>query len=162
MLSLLSQICDIIGLILIATNGQILKNNLTIWSLFRFQSIFVALLKNFCFETFFEILQNFRVGFVCWLLCWISSYAGSLAAFVHMLASQQHLFICWLLSSIRSYAGSLAAFVHMLAPQQHSNICWLLSSILSYFSTRRELNFLRKFMLHLLQVCVKSFQKTLG
>ena len=32
MLSLLGQICDIIGLILIDTNGQILKNNLTIWS----------------------------------------------------------------------------------------------------------------------------------
>ena len=32
MLSLLWQICDIIGLIFIVTNGQILKNNLTIWS----------------------------------------------------------------------------------------------------------------------------------
>ena len=29
---LLWQICDIIGLILIAANGQILKSNLTIWS----------------------------------------------------------------------------------------------------------------------------------
>ena len=32
MLSLLLQICDIIGLVFIAANGQILKNNLTIWS----------------------------------------------------------------------------------------------------------------------------------
>ena len=32
MLSLLCQICDIIGLIFIVANGQILKNNLTIWS----------------------------------------------------------------------------------------------------------------------------------
>ena len=32
MISLLWQICDIIGLISIVANGQILKNNLTIWS----------------------------------------------------------------------------------------------------------------------------------
>ena len=32
MLSLIWQICDIIGLIFIVANGQILKNNLTIWS----------------------------------------------------------------------------------------------------------------------------------
>ena len=32
MLILLRQICDICGLIFIVTNGQILKNNLTIWS----------------------------------------------------------------------------------------------------------------------------------
>ena len=32
MLSLLWQICDIIGLILIVAHGQILKNNLTFWS----------------------------------------------------------------------------------------------------------------------------------
>ena len=32
MLSLLWQICDIIGLYFIVANGQILKNNLTIWS----------------------------------------------------------------------------------------------------------------------------------
>ena len=32
MLSLLLQICDIIGLIFSVANGQILKNNLTIWS----------------------------------------------------------------------------------------------------------------------------------
>ena len=32
MLSTLWQICDIIGLILIAAKGHILKNNLTIWS----------------------------------------------------------------------------------------------------------------------------------
>ena len=32
MLNLLWQICDIIGLIFIVGNGQILKNNLTIWS----------------------------------------------------------------------------------------------------------------------------------
>ena len=32
MLSLLWQIYDIIGLIFIVANGQILKNNLTIWS----------------------------------------------------------------------------------------------------------------------------------
>ena len=32
MLSLLYQICDIIGLIFFVANGQILKNNLTIWS----------------------------------------------------------------------------------------------------------------------------------
>ena len=32
MLSLLWQICDNIGLIFIVVNGQILKNNLTIWS----------------------------------------------------------------------------------------------------------------------------------
>ena len=32
MLSLLRQICDIIGLIFIVANGQILKNNLTTWS----------------------------------------------------------------------------------------------------------------------------------
>ena len=31
-LSLLWQICDVIGLIFIDANGQILKNNLTIWS----------------------------------------------------------------------------------------------------------------------------------
>ena len=31
-LSWLWQICDVIGLILIVANGQILKNNLTIWS----------------------------------------------------------------------------------------------------------------------------------
>ena len=31
-LSLLWQICDIIGLFVIVANGQILKNNLTIWS----------------------------------------------------------------------------------------------------------------------------------
>ena len=32
MLSLLWQICDIIGLIFIFANGQILKNNISIWS----------------------------------------------------------------------------------------------------------------------------------
>ena len=32
MMSILLHICDIIGLIFIAANGQILKNNLTIWS----------------------------------------------------------------------------------------------------------------------------------
>ena len=32
MLRLLLQICDIIGLIFIVANGQIVKNNLTIWS----------------------------------------------------------------------------------------------------------------------------------
>ena len=32
MLSLLWEICDIIGLIFIIANGQILKNNITIWS----------------------------------------------------------------------------------------------------------------------------------
>ena len=32
MLSILWQICDIIGQILIAANGQILKNKLIIWS----------------------------------------------------------------------------------------------------------------------------------
>ena len=32
MLSLLWQICDIIGLIFIVANGQVLNNNLTIWS----------------------------------------------------------------------------------------------------------------------------------
>ena len=32
MLSLLWQLCDIIGLIFFVANGQILKNNLTIWS----------------------------------------------------------------------------------------------------------------------------------
>ena len=31
MISLLWQICDIIGLYFIVANGQILKNNLTIW-----------------------------------------------------------------------------------------------------------------------------------
>ena len=31
-LSIIWQICEIIGLIFIAANGQILKNNLTIWS----------------------------------------------------------------------------------------------------------------------------------
>ena len=40
MLSTLWQICDIIGLIFIASNGQTLKNNLTIWSHWMEQFIF--------------------------------------------------------------------------------------------------------------------------
>ena len=41
MLNILWQMCDIIGLIFIASNGQILKNNLTIWShCYQLTSIF--------------------------------------------------------------------------------------------------------------------------
>ena len=42
MLSILWQICDMIGLIFIDVNGQILKNNLTIWSHWLGVSPFLA------------------------------------------------------------------------------------------------------------------------
>ena len=41
MISLLWQICDIIGLYFIVANGQILKNNLTIWVHYIVVSIYV-------------------------------------------------------------------------------------------------------------------------
>ena len=50
MLSLLWQICDIIGLIFIVTNGQILKNNLTIWS--HWSKLNDSVIEVFLFEIY--------------------------------------------------------------------------------------------------------------
>ena len=47
-LSLIWQICDIIGLICILANGQILKNNLTIWSHWFLSIPHRSILKSFC------------------------------------------------------------------------------------------------------------------
>ena len=61
MLSLLWQTCDIIGLICIVGNGQILKNNLTIWSHWRlpiFLPIYLSLVPCLRVGTFFHFLQN--------------------------------------------------------------------------------------------------------
>ena len=48
MLSILLQICDIIVLIFITANGQILKNNLSIWSHCSAVTFFPAISKKWC------------------------------------------------------------------------------------------------------------------